>query len=169
MAFWNRKQMQSRPGDSWLYIMAPLDGEVLSLSDVPDPVFSQRMVGDGAAILPSSETVLSPVAGVLTHLFPTGHAAGVTTDDGVEILLHIGMDTVELKGEGFRKIAVQGQRIDVGAPLIEIDLQQLQTAAKSVITPVVITNFARVEEWVVTEQTQVRAGIDWLIKVKQKE
>jgi glucose-specific phosphotransferase system IIA component len=167
--FWRKKSKETGEAANWLEIKAPFDGEVVRLDDVPDPVFAQRMVGDGIAVLPTSELLVAPVAGTLTNLFPTGHAAGITTGAGIEVLIHIGMDTVQLKGEGFAKVAQQGQQVEVGTPLIRIQLDLLREKAKSIITPVIVTNMPLVEELLVTDQKTVRAGEDWLLKVKVRQ
>ncbi|CAM3961043.1 PTS glucose transporter subunit IIA [Alicyclobacillus pomorum] len=168
MAFWNRRSAKQTEEQAWLTVLAPVSGDVVRLNDVPDPVFAQRMVGDGAAVNPTSDTLVAPVDGTLTNLFPTGHAAGITTDQGMEVLIHIGMDTVELKGQGFEKLTEQGQRVTTGTALIRMDLETLRTTAKSVVTPVVVTNMAQIEELVITDQPHVEAGKDWLFKVKIK-
>ncbi len=103
--FWRRKKSASSDEPAWIRIHAPFSGKTVPLTEVPDPVFARKMVGDGVAILPESDLLLSPVGGTLTHLFPTGHAAGITTDEGLEILVHIGINTVELKGDGFTVLA----------------------------------------------------------------
>ncbi|GMA50056.1 PTS glucose transporter subunit IIA [Alicyclobacillus contaminans] len=167
MVFWKRKTDTVETTDGgWLTLLAPLSGRVVRLEDVPDPVFAQRMVGDGAAIDPTSDTVVSPMDGTLTNLFPTAHAAGVTAASGLEVLVHVGVDTVELKGQGFTPEASQGQTVTVGTPLIRLDLETLRNTAKSVITPVVVTNPALVETLEVTQQDVVEAGRDWLLRVK---
>jgi PTS system glucose-specific IIA component len=168
MAFWNRRSAKKTEEQEWLTVLAPVSGDVVRLDDVPDPVFAQRMVGDGAAVNPTSDTLVAPLDGTLTNLFPTGHAAGIMTGQGIEILIHIGLDTVELNGQGFEKLAEQGQRVTTGTPLIRMDLETLKTTAKSVVTPMVVTNMARIEELVVTDQPHVEAGKDWLFKVKVK-
>lgn len=147
-------------------VLAPVDGDIVPLEAVDDPVFAQKMVGDGLAIMPTSDTVVAPVAGTLTQLFPTGHAAGITTPEGIEILIHVGMDTVELKGEGFTKLAEQGMEVEVGTPLIRLDLAKLQTTAKSLVTPVIITNMPKVEHLSKADAAPTRAGDSWLLKAK---
>ncbi|MCL6516476.1 MAG: PTS glucose transporter subunit IIA [Alicyclobacillus sp.] len=150
----------------WLEVLAPFSGRPLPLAEVPDPVFAQKMVGDGAAVDPDSDTLVAPVAGTLTNLFPTGHAAGITTDDGLEILIHIGMDTVALKGEGFTPIARQGERVEAGQPLIRIDLAHLRGVAKSLVTPVVVTNQGRIAALELVAKGPVTSGRDVLFRVQ---
>ncbi|EPZ42893.1 PTS glucose transporter subunit IIA [Alicyclobacillus acidoterrestris] len=150
-------------------IYAPIDGEMVPLEDVEDPVFAQRMVGDGLAIRPSSETVVAPVQGTVTQLFPTGHAVGITTAQGLELLIHIGIDTVELKGEGFTKLVEQGAKIEVGTPLIRLQLDKLAGTAKSLVTPVIVTNMQRVQELHKSSASHVEARKSWLLKVIPQE
>lgn len=168
MLFWRRKKSKPSNEAAWVTIRAPFSGKTVPLTEVPDPVFSQKMVGDGVAVLPESDQLLAPVAGTLTHLFPTGHAAGITTDEGLEILIHIGMNTVDLKGEGFTVLATQGKRVQVGEPLIRIDLEKLQKTAKSMVSPVVVTNMDRVAQIKPAASSVVQAGTDELLRVLPK-
>lgn len=130
-------------------IHAPFDGEVIPVNDVPDPVFAGKMVGDGVALIPlldaDSVTVCAPVAGELTTLFKTGHAFAVVSEEGLEVLVHIGLDTVELKGEGFRVLAAQGDRVTVGQPIIEVDVDLLRRRELNPVTPVVMSKRAQVD------------------------
>lgn len=169
MLFWRRKKSAPSNETAWIRIHAPFKGKTVPLTEVPDPVFAQKMVGDGVAILPESEQLLAPVAGTLTHLFPTGHAAGITTDEGLEILIHIGMNTVELKGDGFTVLATQGKRVQVGEPIIQINLEKLKKTAKSIVTPVVVTNMDRVKQIKPAATSVVQAGTDELLRVLPKQ
>lgn len=123
-----------------IILFNPFDGNWMTLEDVPDEVFSKRLIGDGFAINPTSNLLVSPIVGKIVQIFPTNHALGIISDEGIEVLIHIGIDTVELKGEGFKRLAEVGQRVDVGTPLIEIDLPYIQSRGKSLITPILITN-----------------------------
>ncbi len=122
-------------------IYAPMTGDAVDISSTADPVFAGKMVGDGVTIRPIDGTVLSPVDGEITQLFDTGHALGFKVGD-VEVLLHIGIDTVELKGEGFTKLAKVGDNVKVGDPLIKVDLEILKSNNKALDTPVIITSDA---------------------------
>lgn len=166
--FWRRKKSASSDEPAWIRIHAPFSGKTVPLTEVPDPVFARKMVGDGVAILPESDMLLSPVGGTLTHLFPTGHAAGITTDEGLEILVHIGINTVELKGDGFTVLATPGKRVETGEPIIRIDLEKLQRTAKSMVSPVVVTNMERVAKIKPAASSAVRAGTDELLRVLPK-
>ena len=126
--------------------------------DSPGP--KGRALGSGVAVRPSSGTIVSPVNGTLTTLFPTLHAMGITSDDGVELLIHVvGLDTVNLEGKGFTAFVEQGERVTRGQKLLEIDLDAIMEAGYSVDTPVIVTNsddFAEVER--VAEGTVDRLG-----------
>ncbi len=121
-------------------LIAPLTGKIVSLEEVPDPVFAQKMMGDGFAIEPAEGDVVSPVDGEVVQLFHTKHAIGLKTEAGTEILIHIGLETVAMEGEGFQAHIKQGDHVKVGDPLVSFDLDLVKQKAKSTITPVVITN-----------------------------
>ncbi len=118
-------------------VIAPLDGLVVELESVPDEVFAQKMAGDGVAINPTGQIALAPVAGELVKLFPGGHAFGIATDDDIELIVHIGLDTVELQGEGFANIATEGQKVQVGTPIVRFDRSAIEQRGKEIISPVV--------------------------------
>ncbi|MFZ2717591.1 MAG: glucose PTS transporter subunit IIA, partial [Lactococcus chungangensis] len=121
-------------------VYAPMTGTVKELSEIADEVFSSGMLGKGIAIEPTNGQVNSPVDGIVTTVFPTKHAIGVTSDEGVEILIHIGMDTVEMNGEGFESFVKQNERVKKGDLMIRVDLDKIKAAGLSSITPVVVTN-----------------------------
>ena len=121
-------------------IYAPLSGEIVNIEDVPDVVFSEKIVGDGIAIRPKGNKIVAPVDGVIGKIFETNHAFSMESKEGVELFVHFGIDTVELKGEGFTRIAHEGQSVKRGDTVIEFDLATLESKAKSVLTPVVISN-----------------------------
>lgn len=123
-----------------LEFSSPMTGEILPISEVPDQVFSGKMVGDGFAIRPTDGKVVSPVNGKVVTVFPTKHAIGIAADNGTEILIHIGIDTVHLKGEGFTSKIEQGDLVEQGQLLMEVDLDYVEKNAASIITPVVFTN-----------------------------
>jgi sugar PTS system EIIA component len=118
-------------------VLAPLDGTVVDLETVPDEVFAQKMVGDGVAIDPSGGVAVAPISGDLVKLFPGGHAFGIATSDGVELIVHIGLDTVELKGEGFENIASEGQAVQAGMPIVRFDRAAIERLGKVMLSPVV--------------------------------
>lgn len=121
-------------------IYAPLSGEIVNIEDVPDVVFSEKIVGDGVAIRPTGNKIVAPVDGVIGKIFETNHAFSMESKEGVELFVHFGIDTVELKGEGFTRVAQEGQSVKRGDTVIEFDLELLESKAKSVLTPVVISN-----------------------------
>lgn len=121
-------------------LVAPISGEVIPITDVPDVVFSEKIIGDGVAIKPTSNLILSPCDGVVFQIFDTNHCVVIHCDNNVEILIHFGIDTVELGGKGFKRLIEVGSKVKIGEPLIELDLSYLENNAKSTITPVVVTN-----------------------------
>ncbi len=126
-----------------LVVTSPLDGKVLRMEDVPDQAFSQKMMGDGFAIDPTSGDVYAPIDAEIALVFEaTGHAIGLKTEDGMEILLHFGIDTVNLQGEGFDVKVKQGDKVKAGDLLLSVDLESVKAKAPSVVTPVIFTNLA---------------------------
>src|SRR3954469_25437398 len=123
-----------------LTLTAPLSGVIYPLERVPDPVFAQKLVGDGISIDPTDACLRAPCAGEVWHLRAAGHAVTVRAAGGVEVLMHIGIDTVALKGAGFTPRVKIGDRVELGAPLIDFDLDRVATHAKSALTEVIITN-----------------------------
>ncbi|HEY3298155.1 MAG TPA: PTS glucose transporter subunit IIA [Armatimonadota bacterium] len=119
-------------------ITAPLSGKIVPLEAVPDPVFAEKMLGDGVAILPDEGILVSPLDGEVIALPSSGHACGIKSKTGVELLVHVGIDTVEMKGQGFRALAQRGDTIKPGQTLIEFDLDEIESAGKSALSPVVV-------------------------------
>ncbi|MED4406743.1 PTS glucose transporter subunit IIA [Heyndrickxia coagulans] len=149
-------------------LVAPMSGKVVQIEDVPDEVFSRKMIGDGIAIEPDEGVVVSPVDGEIVQFFPTKHAVGLETKSGLEILIHIGMDTVALNGEGFEGFVQQGDRVKAGDKLVSFDLEQIRERAESIISPVVVTNFDAVDTLSKTAETSVKRGKSVLLTVKMK-
>ena len=116
------------------------DGEVIAITDVKDPVFSQKMMGDGFAVEPENGNIYSPVAGTITSIFPTKHALGLLTDNGLEVLVHIGLDTVSLEGKPFEVHVAEGQKVAAGDLLVTADLEAIKAAGRETSTVVVFTN-----------------------------
>ncbi|AAW86392.1 PTS glucose transporter subunit IIA [Aliivibrio fischeri] len=127
-------------------IIAPLSGEIVNIEDVPDVVFAEKIVGDGIAIKPAGNKMVAPVNGTIGKIFETNHAFSIESNDGIELFVHFGIDTVELKGEGFTRIAEEGQEVKAGDTIIEFDLAVLEEKAKSTLTPVVISNMDEIKE-----------------------
>ncbi len=145
-----------------LTLTAPLSGVIYPLERVPDPVFAQKLVGDGISIDPTDACLRAPCAGKITHLHPAGHAVTLEAAGGVEVLMHIGIDTVALKGAGFTSRVKAGDRVQAGDPLIDFDLDHVATHAKSLLTQIVIANGELVQEMKCATGT-VRAGTDHLL------
>mgnify|MGYP000984419551 CR=1 FL=1 len=127
-------------------LTSPITGDIIPLEEVSDPVFAEKMMGDGIAIEPSEGKVLSPIDGKIATIFPTNHAIGLVNKEGLEILIHIGLDTVELKGDGFIRVAEEGQNVKKGDLLMEVDLEKLKESGKPTITPIIITNMDKVDK-----------------------
>lgn len=121
-------------------ISAPGNGEIMPLTAVPDQVFADKLMGDGIAFVPKDDVIVSPITGTVKTIFPTLHAIGLETPEGLEVLIHIGIDTVKLEGQGFENLVTTDDNVEVGQPLIKIDLDYIQAHAPSIITPIVITN-----------------------------
>lgn len=146
--------------------VAPIDGKILDLSEVPDAVFSQKLMGDGFAINPVNGEVVSPVNGTITTLFPTKHAIGITADNGLEILLHFGIDTVNLNGEGIEALIAQDDKVKAGQPLLKVNLDEIKDKVPSVITPVIFTNLTEDKKLSVDFGKEVKRGESGFVKIK---
>ncbi|HEY4601826.1 MAG TPA: PTS glucose transporter subunit IIA [Cerasibacillus sp.] len=153
-----------------LEIYAPLSGEVVPLEDVPDPVFGQKMMGEGVAILPEDGHVFSPVDGEIIQVIKSKHAIGMRAQDGTEILIHVGLETVELKGEGFNVHVENGDTVKTGDPIMTFDLEFIKQHAKDTITPIVITSSLNDtnKEYTITDAEEVKAPDSILLTVKQQ-
>ncbi|KOO50541.1 glucose-specific PTS transporter subunit IIBC [Priestia koreensis] len=154
--------LNSTNGDE---IVSPIKGEIVPLSEVPDQVFSQKLMGDGFAIIPSEGTVVAPVDGKIVNLFPTKHALGIESTDGREILIHFGIDTVNLKGEGFETLVSQGDEVMKGQPLLKVDLDYVKANAPSVITPIIFTNLGADEKLNILKQGSVEQGEENILNI----
>ncbi|MET3696939.1 PTS system beta-glucoside-specific IIA component (Glc family) /PTS system beta-glucoside-specific IIB component (Glc family) /PTS system beta-glucoside-specific IIC component (Glc family) [Bacillus oleivorans] len=136
-------------------IFSPLDGKVTALSNVPDPAFSSEAMGKGIAIEPTSGRVVSPVNGTVTVAFKTKHAIGLVSDSGAEILIHVGIDTVQLDGQFFTSHIQQGDRVKVGDLLLEFDIEKIKEAGYQVVTPIIVTNSSSYTEIAATKKESV--------------
>lgn len=146
-----------------LFVSSPLLGNVIPLSEVQDEAFSSGILGLGAAIVPEEGILYAPADGTVSALFPTGHAIGITTDGGLELLLHVGMDTVQLEGKGFHPVVKEGDQVKKGQKLLEFDMDQITAAGYSLVTPILVTNAGDYAEVTMTKHTQVRSGDNLLI------
>ncbi|NLI90242.1 MAG: PTS glucose transporter subunit IIA [Epulopiscium sp.] len=148
-------------------IFAPITGKIVGIEDVPDPVFSGKMIGDGVAIEPTNGMVLAPCEGKVVQIFPTNHAVGIEIKEGIDLLIHLGIDTVELAGKGFERLVKEGETVKVGTPLIKMDLDILTENEKNTITPVIITTMDQIKD-INTLNGDVVAGKDLIMTVKIK-
>ncbi|MGU9538848.1 glucose-specific PTS transporter subunit IIBC [Clostridium tepidum] len=147
--------------------IAPIEGKILSITDVPDQVFSQKMMGDGFAIDPKNGTVVSPVDGVITTLFPTKHAIGITADNGLELLIHFGIDTVNLKGEGLEALVEQDAKVKAGDPILKVDIDKIKDKVPSIITPIIFTNLTDDQKLEIVKLGKtVKAGEEDIVNLK---
>ncbi|MGY0374961.1 glucose-specific PTS transporter subunit IIBC [Clostridium sp. JNZ J1-5] len=149
-----------------LDFIIPVSGKIIELSDVPDQVFSQKIMGDGFAIEPSDGEVVSPVDGVITTFFPTKHAIGITSDNGLEILVHFGIDTVNLQGKGFTALIEQGSKVKAGQPMLKVDLKEIAKEVPSLITPIVFTNLSEDKKVSFKPDQIVKHGENGVISIK---
>ncbi|WP_026909244.1 glucose-specific PTS transporter subunit IIBC [Paucisalibacillus globulus] len=149
------------------FIYAPIKGEVVPITEVPDQVFSEKMMGDGFAIKPIDGLVVSPVNGTIINAFPTKHALGIKSEGGREILIHFGLDTVNLKGEGFELLVGEGDEVKVGQALLKVDLDYIGKHAKSTITPIVFTNLQDGEKVSIEKLGQVSLEEKDIVKIEK--
>ena len=149
-------------------LIAPLSGKIVAIEDVPDEVFSEKMVGDGVAIDPTSELVLAPCDGTIGKIFNTNHAFSMESTDGIELFVHYGVDTVDLKGKGFDRFVEQGAEVKAGDKILSADLEYLKANAKSVITSIVISNIEDLKTFNVGNATEAIAGKTVIIEAALK-
>ena len=121
-------------------LRTPVAGAVVPLTEVPDPTFAQQLMGPGLAIEPEDGPAVAPAAGTATHVFDTGHAVALTLEDGTELLIHVGLDTVQMKGEGFDRLVATGDHVVAGDPLLRVDLAKVRAAGHPTITPIIVLN-----------------------------
>ncbi|MBV7295117.1 glucose PTS transporter subunit IIA [Corynebacterium sp. TAE3-ERU12] len=149
-------------------VESPLQGRLIALSEVPDPAFAAGKVGRGAAIDPTGDTVVAPCAAKVMAAFPTGHAIGLKLEGGVQLLIHIGVDTVNMDGEGFELLVAKGDEVEAGTPLVRFNREAIVAAGYSPITPVLVTNYRKFGDInVIAEGDNIAAG-DRLLEVNAK-
>lgn len=144
---------------------SPVKGELILITEVPDQLFAGKMMGDGFAVIPTEGTIVSPVDGKIVNLFPSKHAIGILSEKGREILIHVGIDTVNLKGQGFETLVEEDAQIKKGQPLLKVDLDYIKEHATSIITPIVFTNLAEGEKVVVEKRGNVELKEEGIIKI----
>ena len=148
-----------KPSDvKMISVVSPLDGNVIELKEVDDEVFASGVTGKGVAIVPTNNIVVSPVEGTVSVLFPSKHAVGITTNDGVELLVHIGLNTVMLNGEGFTAFVKQGDKVVCGQKLLEFDKEFILSKGYSLQSPVLVTNADQFSDIVMNEIQTVKTG-----------
>lgn len=152
--------------DDNLVIYSPIKGKACSLSEVNDPVFQDKILGDGLAIIPRSGRVVAPADGTVGMVFETGHAVSIVSDQGAEILIHIGLDTVNLKGEFFKAHVKAGDKVKTGDLLLEFDLEQIRAAGYDTISPIVICNTPAYSEIIANTGREVKE-LDQILKIKK--
>ena len=149
-------------------VIAPISGNLMPLSEVPDEVFAQKMIGDGIAIEPTASGVMvAPASGRIEKIFDTNHAFSIVTPEGIEIFVHFGMDTVQLEGKGFERLAEEGTVVKAGDPLIKYDYDFLKANAKSIIKPVIISNFEEYSDLNGVEEGTAVAGETVVLNIKK--
>lgn len=149
-----------------ILIGSPVNGKVVDLNEVNDPVFSGRTLGDGCAVIPQGNRICSPCNGKIVQIIDTNHAFCILSDDGLEILVHIGLDTVKLKGTGFKRLKEEGMPVKMGEPVMEVDLSYLREQKKEIITPIVITNMEKVSSLKIAKGTTDSSGTIMKVKLK---
>lgn len=139
-------------------ILSPVDGKVIPITEVNDDVFSSKMLGDGFAVVPSSGEIYAPIDGVISAIFPTKHAVGITTADGLEILVHLGLDTVELDGRPFKMNLTQGEKVSAGQKLVDVDIEMIEHEGKDPVIIVVYTDMNAFKSLSNPNITEVKHG-----------
>ncbi len=150
--------MSSKEEETEEILMMPISGEIIPLHEIPDPVFSQGMMGQGFGIMPSSGKIIAPADGIIRTLFATKHAIAIETLKGTEVLIHFGIDTVQLKGEGFTAYVEEGQKVKVGDLLVEVDIASIKDKVPSLCSPIILTNLDENEVIMISEDKMLEAG-----------
>jgi len=153
MGLFSKKKKQQ---DNVPYL-AVASGTLLPIEQSEDPVFAQKMMGDGYLIMPSENTIVAPISGTISTVFPTLHAIGIVGDNGDEVVIHVGLDTVQLQGEGFTAFVEVGDRVEAGQKLLEVDFAAIKDKVPSIGTPVVITNIGE-RKVTLTDNKTVKAA-----------
>ena len=151
-------QDEESAGKKEISIASPLKGRIMKLSDVQDEAFSSGALGNGVAVMPEEGALYAPADGTISAFFPTGHAIGMTTADGVELLMHVGMDTVQLEGKGFTPLAKAGDTVKKGQKLLEFDIDLITEAGFSLVTPVLVANTAEYADVIPAEKRNISVG-----------
>lgn len=139
------RRLHGLVSDDGIRVYAPVSGKILPIEDVPDVVFSERIAGDGIAIKPEGDKLVAPFDGTIVQVFETNNAFAIRSEKNIEVLVHFGIDTVDLRGKGFKRLAESGQKVHKGDPIIGFNLKELESSAHSTVTPVVISNMGELE------------------------
>ncbi len=145
-------------------VCAPVKGKLTPLSEVNDPTFAEEILGKGVAIIPEEGKFVSPVKGTIQTVFDTKHAVGILSDTGVELLIHVGLDTVNLKGQFYEALVKDGDPVDVGTPILNVDLAGVKGAGYDIITPVIVTNSMDYNDVIAVSEGEVKPK-ETIIKV----
>lgn len=152
----NSEEKTINTENNTVVVNAPVDGELIPLSEVNDPTFSNEILGKGAAIIPTNGNYVSPIKGTVKIIFDTKHAIGLESEDGAEILIHVGLETVNLNGKYFETLVKEGDEVEIGTPILNVDLDGVKKAGYDTVTPVIITNSMGFEDFVPVEKRNVK-------------
>ena len=150
--------MEAAPADSGQLLYAPVSGRIRALTRIKDPVFSSEVLGKGCAIEPSCGEVVAPADGIVKKIAKTHHAISLLCDNGMEVLIHVGMDTVEMQGKGFKALVKVGDKVKAGTPLLKVDLDAIRAAGHPTATAIIVTNGDDMGELKMLAEGDVLAG-----------
>ncbi len=161
-----RRMVSGQPNiEGGIKVYAPISGDIVAIEKVPDVVFAEKIVGDGIAIEPKGKFMLAPIDGTIGKIFETNHAFSIESPQGLELFVHFGVGTIELRGKGFKRLAQEGQDVKAGEPILEFDLDFLKDQVNSLLTPVVLANMEDVK-YLEKRQGSVSAGKDVIFTVQ---
>ncbi|MEL4472240.1 PTS glucose transporter subunit IIA [Shewanella algae] len=161
-----RRMVSGQPNiEGGIKVYAPISGDIVAIEKVPDVVFAEKIVGDGIAIEPKGQFMLAPIDGTIGKIFETNHAFSIESPQGLELFVHFGVGTIELRGKGFKRLAQEGQDVKAGEPILEFDLDFLKDQVNSLLTPVVLANMEDVK-YLEKRQGTVSAGKDVIFTVQ---
>ena len=160
--FGGKNAVETKFSGQKMTVMAPIDGKVIPLEQLPDETFASAILGPGCGIEPTGDTVYAPFDGTVTQVPESLHAVGMMSDDGIELLIHVGMDTVEMKGQGFTSLTKEGAKVKAGTPLLKVDLEAIRAAGHPTATAIIVTNSDDLPEVSVTADGDAPAGTPML-------
>lgn len=160
-------QLFKKKSDAKMIIAAPVKGKAIAITQVNDPAFSEKMLGDGAAIIPEDGKIVAPFDGEVSLLFDTLHAVSLTSEQGIELLIHVGLDTVTLKGNGFIGHVKNGDKVKKGDLLISADLEAIKSKGLDTVTVLVVCNTDDYEEIALVRSDSIEPGEDFLAITKK--